>query len=71
MPIDRTDQPAGFEQIERQDLREQRGGHVEAAAIHVEIDEGRARGGRESPDVYSASSSSPYCEWVKSSQPRP
>ena len=34
-----ADQPPGLEQVERQDLGGERGQHVEAAAIHVEIDE--------------------------------
>ena len=47
---DRAGQPARLEQRERQDLREQRGGEVEAAAVLVEIDQrqrapvGEARG---------------------------
>ena len=40
----RAGEPAGLEQRERQNLREQCREHVEAAAVHVKIDEGeRAR----------------------------
>ena len=42
MPIDAdegADQAARLEQFERKDLVQQRGRHVEAAAIHVEVDE--------------------------------
>ena len=41
---DGAEQAAGLEQFERNDLVQQRGRHVEAAAIHVEIGE-RQRGG--------------------------
>ncbi len=37
-----ADEPARFEQVERQNFGQQRGDHVEAAAIHVEIDEGES-----------------------------
>ena len=36
---DGAEQAAGLEQLERDDLVQQRRGHVEAAAIHVEIGE--------------------------------
>jgi hypothetical protein len=41
---DGAEQAAGFEQFERDDLVQQRGCHVEAAAIHIEIGE-RQRAG--------------------------
>jgi hypothetical protein len=41
---DGTEQPAGFKQFERDDLVQQCSGHVEAAAVHVEIGE-RQRAG--------------------------
>jgi hypothetical protein len=37
----RAEQPPRLEQLERNELVEQRRGHVEAAAIHVEVGEGQ------------------------------
>ncbi len=49
----RADQAARLEQIERQELGEQRGRHVEAAAVHIQIDEGERAGVAEAGAVKS------------------
>ena len=47
-----AEQTAGFEQFERDDLVQQRRGHVEAAAVHIEIGERQRAGVVESGAVH-------------------
>ena len=49
---DGAEQAAGFEQFERNDLVQQRGRHVEAAAIHIEIGERQRAGILETAPVH-------------------
>ncbi len=49
---DGAEQPAGFEQFERNDLVQQGCRHVEAAAIHIEIGEGQCAGVLEAGAVH-------------------
>ena len=49
---DGADQAARFEQLERDDLVQQRGGHIEAAAIHIEIGKRQRAGVLETGTVH-------------------
>ena len=49
---DGAEQAAGLEQFERDDLVQQGGRHVEAAAIHIEIGEGQRAGVLETGTVH-------------------